>query len=235
MTGVILRTATCLLVVAGMCSAYAGTRTYTQENVDNWGRVDGQTTRAVKSCPIEVPSQIALLFEWSRAKHGHDHEREYDVGYKEIDAAMTDPARVTGVCENLLKVIGPSGSQAENLIVPKTQTAAAEPTPGPLKLTAAQLLKSVGNNELRLRREAEEADGLLVTGKVENVENGYFGSGPVVTLRVGSFSNVMAHIEKSEVETAVKLNSGDTVTMLCRNPTNIAKGYSAAVYGCVFR
>lgn len=240
MRAVVRPLALCASLMALAAAGHGQKRSYTHtaENVANWGRVAGQVARGVKACPFEAMPDAETIFGWSKAKHGPEHQKEFDLGFSEIDDALAKVKKPSKVCDALLETLGPTGSVVEGFIASKAQVAAAlqeAPEQGPLKMTAGQLLKSVGNNELRLRREVEQAGGLLVTGKVENVENGYFGTGPMVALRVGSFSNVMAHIEKSELETAVKLNSGDTVTMLCRNPTNIAKGFSAAVYSCVFR
>ncbi len=132
------------------------------------------------------------------------------------------------------KYLGPRRTKAE-LIVPKIVSPPKPAEPLPLKMTAAELLERVGNNELRVRREVEKAKGLLLVGVVENFGNGYFGSGPLVQLRIGQYKKVMAYLDSSQEEAAIKINSGEKVTLLCGRPTNIVKGYSAAVYGCVFK
>lgn len=213
--------------------------THNKDNVANWGRVAGQAERTAKSCPVEIHTQFQLLFALSKKKYGSAYLAEYEIGYKEINEYFGAKGS-TIVCPSILEEYGPKGKQVENLLVPNTAAhaqVAASPPPQPvgLKMSAIELLKSAGNNELRLRRQVEEAKGLLLSGRVENIENGYFGSGVVVALRAGEFASVHAYLEKSELKAAEALDSGDAVTMLCQNPTNIVKGFSAAVYNCVFK
>lgn len=97
--------------------ALAETLSISPDNVTNWGQVAGQSERAIQTCPFKIPSQIATVYQWSKAKHGDDYLREYRRGFDEVDSALKHKDKTDKVCEAILAVIGPSGSMVDGFLL----------------------------------------------------------------------------------------------------------------------
>jgi hypothetical protein len=129
------------------------------------------------------------------------------------------------------------------LLVPKQETGGvasyvatsepAKPPADPIKMTVAEIVQAVENNELRIREQAKAAGGIAFTGRVVGVEEGMLGSGVVVKIRsTNQFMPMHAYMQSSERRRAVDLNSGEQVSLVCQRPT---KMMGAVLYECLFR
>lgn len=142
-----------------------------------------------------------------------------------VGSKSADPVRATEAIAN------PSSNQAPG----SDSIAIRETARSPLKLSASQAYTRITTNELRFRREVEEAGGVLVSGRVGHVESGLLGTGPVLSLKTGQpFIDILATLEHTEERKAERLDAGSSVRLLCHRPTTIGGGF-AYLYDCRFR